>query len=316
MGSVVAVVAARARDKYHARMTRRRRVPLTPEVWDALPEVADALATRRTPQGVVLKESHAGEMYLEETEEAPEEDHNLASRHHRARLGSPIPFGMGCAPRVVNVEGSDLVWRDLGGDILHDSEGLLGRFVALRDGPAEQIAAFARLYGVLGLCKDGRPYPHARDMRNGSLIVCPWHAREDGGGAEPLAAWRKLAAQAAALLEEMASHPDRSAIHLYAVEDSWLRPAHVRLSVDGGRPCFGPLAADGLRFGLFGALAVQLLAVGIGAHAVRKCDGCSALFFEAREVPRQPGKRAFCKACGRREAVAAATRAYRARQKR
>jgi hypothetical protein len=198
--------------------------------------------------------------------------------------------------------------------MLHDSGGLLGRFVALRDAPDDQIAAFARLYGVLGICKHGRPWPHAEDMASGHLLVCPWVRRGDDGGAEPLAAWRALAAQAAALLEEMASHPDRSAVNLDAVEDHWLRPAHVRLSVEGGRPCFGPLAADGLRFGLFGALAVQLLAVGIGARAVRNCDGCHALFFEGPTMPRQPGRRMWCAAC-RLKARAAAARNYRARKR-
>jgi len=84
--------------------------------------------------------------------------------------------------------------------MLHDSGGLLGRFVALRDAPDDQIAAFARLYGVLGICKHGRPWPHAEDMASGHLLVCPWVRRGDDGGAEPLAAWRALAAQAAALL--------------------------------------------------------------------------------------------------------------------
>lgn len=299
-------IAARAREAYHARMTRRR-IPVSGE--NLLDEGAARLTRLHPTIGF-------GFGYLEEHEEAPPEDASFAHRFRRARLGSPIPFGMTAAPLVVEVEGSQLVWRRLGGRMFPDSAGLLGRFVALHDAPAEQIAAFARLYGVLGICKDGRPWPHVRETGTGHLIVCPWVRHGDDGGEEPLAAWRALARTARTLLEDMASRRDLSTLHLATVEDRWLKPAHVRLGVEGGDPCFSALATDGLSFGLFAALGVQLLVVGLGAYAVRKCDGCQALFFEVREVPRRTERRIFCEGCRGRRARAAASRDYRARRKR
>lgn len=182
-------------------------------------------------------------------EEAPPDDHALAARHHRARLGTPIPFGVFAAPRLVEVRGERLVWRDLGPGSLPDSEGLLGRFVALRDAPPEQIADFARLYGVLAICEHGHPAPHVRTADNGSLIACSWQREGDGGGVEPLAAWRALAQKATSLLDEMAHNPDQRPLHVGRVGWGWLRPAQVTLGVDGGEPCFSSLAGDGLPFG-------------------------------------------------------------------
>jgi len=304
---VVAVVVGHPREAYDARMTRRR----VPVPADKVLHEAVARTSRRTPTVPV------GPDFVGENEPAPKEDEALAARHHRARLGSPIPFAVVAVPRSVEVRRDSLVWRKLGSGMFPDKAGLLGRFVALRQAPPEDFAAFARLYGVLGLCEHGRPWPHVCAPGNGALAVCPWkrRGRDRDGGEEALTTWRALAHRAGTLLEEMARRPNERGDYLSVVEDEWLKPAHVRLGVEGGDPCFTTMSDTGFPFGLFAAIALQLLAVGIGATAVRKCDGCHRLFFEGRE-PIRTGRRAFCATCRKRGVSRAmASRDYRARER-
>src|SRR5690606_38547478 len=46
-------------------------------------------------------------------------------------------------------------WR-----VVPSSPNLLSRFVALEHAPPEDVAAFARSFGVLGVCSHGQPAPH------------------------------------------------------------------------------------------------------------------------------------------------------------
>ena len=259
----------------------------------------------------------------------------LAQRLGRTRLGSRIPLGLARVPKLVQVRGTKLVWQasppvtiqahgkrglwypaDV--EYLSDLEGVLGRFVSLREADGEAFVEFARLYGVLGLCRHRIPWPHVQHNASGGLYTCPWlRSAEPGteGGEEPLAAWRDLAAQATALLERMVDEPDHMSLHLDSVDRYWLKPAHVRLGLDGGRPCFLPLADPGIPFALFSVLAIQLLMVGLGAREVRKCDGCQQLFFRNQRRERRRPTRQFCTTCGPKTARAIASREYRRRQR-
>lgn len=69
---------------------------------------------------------------------------------------------------------------------------LLGAFARLGDAPSSRILAFAKRWGVLGICKHNLPSGHA--------LECVPHGWDGERGREPLETWRSYARRTRALL--------------------------------------------------------------------------------------------------------------------
>jgi transposase-like protein len=175
-----------------------------------------------------------------------------------------------------------------------------------------------------------------------------WDPPRGPGGWEPIKSWRNFSRQAGALLRLAARlHRDRvgqnedistvisttpqSLKRLYpavfeqpgetvdqqrafvaACIREWLWLGSVRLDFKwyghGARIEFGGF---GLHYGLFGALAVQLiLAIG-GSDGVVFCSGCGKAYLPKRRPKSR--QRNYCADCGRRAALRDAATAYRRR---
>jgi hypothetical protein len=135
-------------------------------------------------------------------------------------------------PVVVDIEGDQLVWQHaVEGDdsrrpkLATVDKGFLNDFIALADAPDEQIAAYARKWGVLGVCSHGcarthPPHLGATGMLSGHCTPLGWEhcappERAFTRAHEPLQYWRCLARQARGMLQlasalhrGVASHPD------------------------------------------------------------------------------------------------------------
>ena len=115
-------------------------------------------------------------------------------------------------PVEVYVEGDALVWspeQNYRRPLL-PREGLLEEFVRLGDEPAENIARYARRWGVLKICACHLPYTHnpVRPWnRMGPMVTwcnpLGFHEgrRSDGQWWEPIDAWRRWSRQARSILK-------------------------------------------------------------------------------------------------------------------
>jgi len=75
--------------------------------------------------------------------------------------------------------------------IVADDAVVLDEFIVLADAPDREILAFAKKYGVLGLCQHGLPFGHP--PLEGQTALCRWARRER------LSVWRLMAREAGAL---------------------------------------------------------------------------------------------------------------------
>jgi len=148
--------------------------------------------------------------------------HRAGLFDRRGLLERPFDLGRLLVPTRVNVEGDRLVWAvpvahdEFGIDYTDFSgykqvtpqAGLLTQFVQLADAPAEQIAQYARRWGMLGLCEHGVPAGHGRSADGRTHFGCPlqgqaWVSTDAGfelTAWEPLELWRRYAREAAVLL--------------------------------------------------------------------------------------------------------------------
>jgi hypothetical protein len=232
-----------------------------------------------------------------------------------------IPHRAWNVPAEIRADGRLLSWRALEGRSMHAGAGMLEEFVALADADPEAIAAYAQKWGVLGLCRR-----HHRPMTG---LVGPLHGRSrdhlqcgfERENAEPLSAWRRLAALMRAVLRLADALEDAAALR---EPERWnglgpstgtndrLRETATPASVDellrrvvgrllavanvGIAPDWTPrggLVTGG--YGLLGALALELAAVVSGTRAFAMCSSCSRPFRPARRPP--AGKRRYCPDC-------------------
>ena len=243
-----------------------------------------------------------------------------------------LPVGELMVPNDVELEGEWLCWgwgvdplqwttRRPGPHILRD-------FVRLADGDGPTIRAYARRWGILGICEHGLPSSHLGN-EDGTPRCRPLSRREDPAwrfdGREPLERWRHFARQARAILNLAASlHTDQPGqpedwqvvvqhrkqpvpwwrpsveaewILLSSVVQEWIRigdvrPVMARGPTQGRQVEFGS-SAGGTR--LFGTLACQLLFTIARVTGVAVCSACAAIYTPTRR-PR-PDQRRYCQSC-------------------
>jgi DNA-directed RNA polymerase subunit RPC12/RpoP len=216
--------------------------------------------------------------------------------------------------------------------------GVLGKFMGLRT--AEQVADFARTYGVFRLCRNHRkPWSHNPPVTDPDFEAS-WGCLEwqGGEGEERVAEWLYYVEQAKAILhmarrlftgrwsDSLAESPQWSVIAEYPLEPNdaqdardtigfavelWLALGNVRPSLrwTGDAVQFG---FDPGRLGLFGVLALQLATEVASARALYVCDNCGKPYARIRRLPK-PGQRNFCPECGQKAAALWASRRYRER---
>ena len=197
----------------------------------------------------------------------------------------------------------------------------------LADGDGPQIRAYARRWGILGICKHGLPSSHAGN--EGGTPRCQPLRREDltwrFDGWEPLGRWRHFARQARAMLNLAASlhadqpgqpadwqvvvhHPTQPVPWWHrSVEAEWILLSDVVgawIQIGDVRPVMarGPTQGRHMEFGssaagprLFGTLACQLLFTITRVTGVAVCSACAAIYTPTRQ-PR-PDQRCYCPSC-------------------
>ena len=216
---------------------------------------------------------------------------------------------------------------------------MLAQFVGLRDAEPERILAYARRWGVLGICPHGLPSSHnpTQDLGAGEVIEgCEGIGRLNDEGQwvfrEPIAAWHRFATEAyaiaatAARLRGYGSGPDLSphgrltlTLRLWKALNRWLALGGVGPAiilhpdwpkVEPERALVPTIGAPGL----FGALALRLSLASTGAAGLAPCAGCGEWF--SPSVTPRTGERQWCsKPACQKAKRASASRGYRERQR-
>jgi hypothetical protein len=242
------------------------------------------------------------------TDEEGELERSISSRFWRA-------------PRRLEIDRGHLVWYARPSERVSAAPGMLEQFVALSDASAEQIAAYARRWGVLGLCE-----PHHRPMTG---LTGPFHAKSRSHAncgsmsvnREPITAWRRLAKpmRSVMLLAAAGDDPDELRrpenwrglgrrhldalraepalaardvrIFVRTIVGRLLVAADVRITLDhwGG----AGLAIGG--YGVLGALALELAIVVTGTRGFAMCSSCGRPYVPSRRPA--AGRRRYCPEC-------------------
>jgi hypothetical protein len=120
-------------------------------------------------------------------------------------LDRDLPIGSWTVPTDVELDaaGEHLVWRSLPSRSVAPAPGVMHEFVLLAGASAEAILAFARRWGVLGICEHGLPARHNAPMwmagqtyEHGCKPVAVGEVNpigREGTFVEPIDAWRRLA---------------------------------------------------------------------------------------------------------------------------
>ena len=128
-----------------------------------------------------------------------------------------LPVGELMVPNDVELEGEWLCWGWRGDPLQWTTRRpgphILSDFVRLADGDGPTIRAYARRWGILGICEHGLPSSHLGN-EDGTPRCRPLSRREDPAwrfdGWAPLERWRHFARQARAILDLAASlHADQ-----------------------------------------------------------------------------------------------------------
>ena len=215
------------------------------------------------------------------------------------------------------------------------------RFIRLADGTDQQIADFARLHGVLRLCKHGVPFTHVGvKIAGAEPMGTPCNlVRHRGRYFERFQWWRRLAAEARAIFRISINHHEqqtglaedwetlrgapaqpmmRTFLPLRATtlerERRWLLDyVGVWILMSGVRPhAFWGASGKmnvGLTGGLAGTLAVQLLSAVTGTPGSAACASCGTFFTIKHKGPGR--KPRYCSNCGRRESMRIASKRHR-----
>jgi hypothetical protein len=210
------------------------------------------------------------------------------------------------------------------------THALLEGFVDLTNASDDDIASFARDWGVLELCDHGLPRTHnpgdsslppfslfagapqrARLGCKPSTYGAPGEEwRRAGPHHEPLAAWRRFARLARATLDAAgAVHEGRGldrairdellepgmtrpedAELLAIVVSGWLRVGDVRVAFEWSGRPQTTFQARSMLGGVAHAIALT-----VASSAVVTCSSCGAAYVPARRPPK--GRRRYCPAC-------------------
>jgi hypothetical protein len=246
-----------------------------------------------------------------------------------ARLDRPMATSRWLVP-VVELEGERLVWKDatIPSQYARPGPGLLERFIELHGAAPPAIRAYARRWGVLGICKHQLPATHNPEpvpFLSGPMTACRPLGWREGAPWEPLTAWRRYAAQMRALLNIGArlregqrgrledwgvlyprrdAHPekrwwghqveaDRAGVAHELRE--WLHIGQVALE-----PAWDEPARLTLRIGvpgLFGALVAQLALAIARTDGLAVCSACGMTYLPQRRP--DPHRRRYCPPCRR-----------------
>ena len=117
----------------------------------------------------------------------------------RVHLERPVATGCLVIPNVIEIDGGRLHW-DIDDDRPIEQpepgQGMLNEFLTLQDADDEQIGAYARRWGILGVCHHGVPASHAA-FANAVERPCRLLREEtDLYAWEPLERWRYFSRQA------------------------------------------------------------------------------------------------------------------------
>lgn len=232
------------------------------------------------------------------------------------RFGEKVqpPFKPLVVPGATFVESSRDYW---GVKLVPPGKGVLRQFVGLADASPDRILAYARRWGVLGICDQhglpgNHPGPRVRDGKVEYCWPCGWDGRS---GWDPLLAWRQHADDARRIL--LLASRTRDADAPYAPHSDWEQLAirvNFWLSWGNVRPWLvAPGRGDIARlrlvfasewqivnpeFPLFGVLGMQLAFAVLGERGLIACSYCGNLF-EPKRRPR-PNQNHPCERCGRR----------------
>jgi hypothetical protein len=222
---------------------------------------------------------------------------------------------------------------------------LLFDFVALAEAPAAQIEAYAKQWGVLGLCchgvPTGRAYGfHLADLEqrhhrvplppsasfvqrladeklkaipeDPPISVLPGQLVCGATRREPLERWRTLARVFDGHLdniERLLNNPQSAPYVVAHLNDFAATFGHLRpVVVQAGSSYTLRLAGSLAMAGLAAALAYQLMIAVTGGNGWLICAECGKWFESG--VWRSPDRAAYCQKCGRAAAMRAASRNY------
>jgi hypothetical protein len=251
-------------------------------------------------------------------------------------LGRHVPGPQFLIPRV-ELKGTDLVWefgknnRNVAGS-KRSLEGALDDFIRLNVGSNDDVLAYARTWGVLGLCEHGLPFTQAsprevwRDFAFGGSRAttkqCVPRRRE------PLRIWRDFSRRFEKVVQGVArlrEDPPKNSIELAARWEGWIGWVNYWLEMSGaGLICYSEsdklqdlpksLTVGFEHYGLFDLLTAQLLIAVLRANPPAICAACGTFFIPQRAATR--GTRRFCPKCREQgEDVRFAMRDYRANKK-
>ena len=257
------------------------------------------------------------------------EDWELAGLYSEAgHLERPVATGCLVIPNVIEIDGGRLHW-DIDDDRPIEQpepgQGMLNEFLTLQDADDEQIGAYARRWGILGVCHHGVPASHAA-FANAVERPCRLLREEtDLYAWEPLERWRYFSRQAGAILnlaarlhadqpgrpedwQQVITRKDRPVpwwkpsavrserIMLGDVATQWITLGNVRPVLTWRSTNPGPqveFGSGGSSF--FGALACQLMFTIARVDGVAVCSGCGTVYIPPRR-PRRDQRR-YCPTC-------------------
>ncbi len=215
-----------------------------------------------------------------------------------------------------------------------EGKDLLEGFLALADAADSDVEAYARRWGILGLCRHGlpaghesvrlfiagakltgdktafmRPIDRAGKEHGAAVVDAPcWSGNPSDGWREPTELWRiyadlarnlLLAANVARIAGRESPDARRSGLNLLAGElDQWLTlaPMQVRFIVRQGRPSISLVPRNPIS-ALSAVLAAQVCFAASASKDLLLCANCGRPYFPKRKPPRE-GTRTYCPRCG------------------
>jgi hypothetical protein len=263
-------------------------------------------------------------------------------------LDRPTPERRWWVPARVEVVGQNLVWSARPGQEVSRLANLWEEFLTLDVDAPQRVGAFARRWGVLGLCEDhGFPMNHLPvqpQPRSETLsefgFRCPPARRDEGTWIEPLDGWKHWFGRATRLLRVVGRlaegqsapeadwraacewpelggdrgpwspprTPTEQRAQLARTITNWLRLGQMRASVEWSGR-EPELFLGGA--GLFGAIALQLALAVTRQQGFAICSECWKVY----SVKRRPrvGLGRYCATCGAKAANREAQRRRRMR---
>lgn len=263
----------------------------------------------------------------------------------RGHIDRPLVYGRWRVPDAIELRDDRLVWNQGFGDKLARAGAkLLEEFLGLGGQPGERVVAFARRWGVLGICEHGLPSTHnppPRPPRVGTVPMtwCMPMRADKGWFWEPLDVWQRLSTQFQAVLNlaaqlhqgQLGSTDDWLVLYynmdipvpwwtrkiradravLTGVVNEWASISGIQIVSDWRGEKTPTIGLSG--GSLFGALILQLTMAVSRTEGLCVCSGCGTTYVPSRS-PRAD-QRHYCDDCrGRRVPVRDAATDYRRRR--